>query len=466
MSVYEGGISKIVIGVDGSAADGFSSRAAEDSGPSTEVEIQFDVDLVSLDFTEDMYTNSMLGSIFLSNKTGWDAELGSVNGTEWITITFKSQTFTGEGDNKTLVPVENEQRFKVYKVSNTVSEAGTYSTYALAFCSYQLLIDNPKLERHLSDKHIGPIGTKKTGLSEFTNQDYGFVNKIFDHIQADADVSITGTVDTNDGQEQINVPVIDVEETANWINFIPSYLDNRNTENILDRYWRYGNWRDGGNRTDDSRDSRPRKVLDTLNELAENAVAKENVNASNFFVWQDLRGWHFRSVDSYLRDRQGEDDVDRTYSYDITNADVSESREIDRIIDLQVMKQVDFMDLLNVQALSSKIIYYELNPDNQFSSYYMTLPENLLGATRVIGPNGFQDGVGETLVEQQALEESALSYDYLLDYEKWSKVESYPLLQDIEEQYTDYSFPSFLESPPAYAGNGIGNSSWFCFCTI
>ena len=460
MSVYEGGISKIVIEVDGSVGSGFSSRAAKDSGPSKKVEIEFDIDLISLDFTEDMYTNSMLGIIFLSNRTGWDGELGSVNGTEWITITFKSQAFTGTGKNKTLIPVENEQRFKVYKVSNTVSEAGTFSTYGLAFCSYQLLIDNPKLERHLSDQHIGPIGTEKTGLSEFTNQDYGFVNKIFDHMQADADVSIRGTIDGTEGEEEVTIPVIDVEETANWINYVPSYLDNRSSENVMDEYWRYGNFR-AGQGDSQKTDNRPKKVFDTLNELAENAVAKENTNASNFFVWQDLRGWHFRSVDSYLRDRQNKDDVDRIYSYDITNEDVPESTEIDRIIDLQVIKQVDFMDLLNVQALSSKIVYYELNPENDFASYYMTLPENLLGTTRVIGPNGFQDSVGETLIEQEALLESALSYDYLLDYEKWSKVEAYPLIQDIEEQYTDYSFPSFLETPPAYANVGPGNDSWF-----
>ena len=119
------------------------------------------------------------------------------------------------------------------------------------------------------------------------------------------------------------------------------------------------------------------------------------------------------------------------------------------------------MDLIASQALSSKIVYYELNPENELASYYMTLPENLLGATRVIGPNGFQDTVGETLVEQEAIEENAISYDYILDYDKWNKVETYPLLQDVENQFSDYSFPSFLEIPPAYSNAGAGNDSWF-----
>ena len=456
MSVYEGGISKITISADGQVGRGYSSRAQEDSGPSNEVEIQIDVDLVSLDFTEDMFSNSMLGTIFLSNRTGWDHELGNINGTEWIEITFDSQAFTGEGTNKTSIPATNKQRFKVYKVSNSTSEAGTLSTYAFGICSFQFLVDSVKLERHLSDQHIGPIGTAKTNLSEFTNQDYGFVNKIFDHMQAAADVSITGTIEENG--ELVAIPVIDVEETDNWINYVPAYLNNQNTNSLLSQS---RNSRGFDSPTANLKENRPKKVFETLNELAENAVSKDNPNAANFFVWQDLHGWHFRSVDSYLRGREDYADVDKTYSFDITSQDTNPSTEIDRIIDLQVMKQVDFMDLLNVQALSSKIIYYELNPDNDYASYYMTLPENLLGTTRVIGPNGFQDGIGETLIQKQALIESGISYDYLKDRTKWSSVEAYPLLQDIENQYTDYSFPSFLETPPAYNGRGIGNDSWF-----
>ena len=75
----------------------------------------------------------------------------------------------------------------------------------------------------------------------------------------------------------------------------------------------------GGNKSEGlpSEDSRPLRVFEFLNELSENAVCLENSNAANFFVWNDLRGWHFRSIDSYLRDRGGEDDVDQTYTYGV-----------------------------------------------------------------------------------------------------------------------------------------------------
>ena len=484
-SVYNSGLLSIKLSVDGFVDGGFNVAGSgsfskddprlrsQGNGPKKEIEIELGVDLISLDFTEDLYTNSMLGTLIVTNQKGWDLDLGSINGTEWITISFNYQNIDDQGK---AIPTEVIQRFKAYKVTNTISSSGNLTTYAFSFCSYQGLIDNFKLERHLNDKHIGPISTESgasitrtessslfglglipTGETEvddsdnrLTNQDYGLVNKIFEHMNAKGDISITDSAG-------VNVSPIDIEPTANWINYVPAYLDNRNNESVLDERYNWGNKSEGL----PSEDSRPLRVFEFLNELSENAVCLENSNAANFFVWNDLRGWHFRSIDSYLRDRGGEDDVDQTYTYGVANANTPGINEATRIIDLQVLKQVDFMDLIASQALSSKIVYYELNPENELASYYMTLPENLLGATRVIGPNGFQDTVGETLVEQEAIEENAISYDYILDYDKWNKVETYPLLQDVENQFSDYSFPSFLEIPPAYSNAGAGNDSWF-----
>jgi len=484
-SVYNSGLLSIKLSVDGFVDGGFNVAGSgsfskddprlrsQGNGPKKEIEIELGVDLISLDFTEDLYTNSMLGTLIVTNQKGWDLDLGSINGTEWITISFNYQNIDDQGK---AIPTEVIQRFKAYKVTNTISSSGNLTTYAFSFCSYQGLIDNFKLERHLNDKHIGPISTESgasitrtessslfglglipTGETEvddsdnrLTNQDYGLVNKIFEHMNAKGDISITDSAGDN-------VSPIDIEPTANWINYVPAYLDNRNNESVLDERYNWGNKSEGL----PSEDSRPLRVFEFLNELSENAVCLENSNAANFFVWNDLKGWHFRSIDSYLRDRGGEDDVDQTYTYGVANVNTPGINEATRIIDLQVLKQVDFMDLIASQALSSKIVYYELNPENELASYYMTLPENLLGATRVIGPNGFQDTVGETLVEQEAIEENAISYDYILDYDKWNKVETYPLLQDVENQFSDYSFPSFLEIPPAYSNAGAGNDSWF-----
>ena len=441
MSAFSGGIKSIVIGTDNSVIG---------SGNSVSIPLE---DLIGLDFTEDMFRSSISGTLVVGSQTAWDAKLGGVQGTEWVTFTFNSTEYEYD-DNGKLVgssPYTITQRFKVYKISQSLSEANTYTTYTIHFTTYQFLVDSVKFEKHLNNNHIGPISTdyNEENREQYGNQDYGFVNKIFDAAGFDLDVTIN---------DKNGTPALDIEATSNWINWIPSYMDDRNTTDVLADSYAYGSTNVLRNdRT--QKDARPKKIFEVLNELAENAVSKENPNASNFFVWNDLKGWHFRSVDSFLRDREGE--VDRVYTYEISDTSVPDGKEITRIIDLSVIKQVDFMNLLHQQALSSKVIYYELNPDNPFAAYYLTLPPALMGLQRVIGPAGIDNSVSNTLIETQAIYESGLSYDYILDYDKWAKVEQYPLIQGFENQYTDYTLPSFLEVPPKYLTEPIGNKSWF-----
>jgi hypothetical protein len=437
-TVFEGGISAIKIGTDNSVI-----------GQGTIVDVSVSSDLIGLDFTEDMFRSSLSGSIVLSNASGWDLELGGIQGTEWLTLVFDSEEYDINGEAK---PYQIEQRFKIYKVSQSISETNEVTLYSLYFTTYQFLIDSVKFERHLNNNHIGPIATNssdQTGGS-LVDQDYGLVNKIFDSAGFEYDINVTGNS---------NIPVLDIEETNNWINFIPSYLDNRDTPDTLDESYLYNRRTSQTRGNDTQKDARPKKVFELLSELAENSVSKENPNAANYFIWNDLVGWHFRSVDSFLRGREGE--VDRIYSYSPVTPNTPPSGEINTIINLNVIKQVNFLDLLNKQALSSKVIYYEMNPDNEFSQYYLTLPSALTGLQKVLGPAGIDNSIGNTVVENEAVIEGELSYDYLLDYDKWSKVEDYPLIQGFENQYTDYTLPSFLEVPPAYLADGIGKSSWF-----
>ena len=432
-SAFKGGISGVIIGSDNSVV-----------GQGTSVSIDVNQDIIGVDFSEDMFRNSMSGVIVIDNTTGWDVKLDGVQGTEWITISFNCNEYI-DGEKK---PYSITQRFKVYKVAQTVDRSNQLTTYAFNFTTYQFLIDSLKFETHLNYKHIGPISTEPNNSNgNLTDQDYGLVNKIFDTAGFDLDMNNTS-----------GKGLLDIEPTSNWINYVPSYLDDRNNPDYLgSRDWSYNNSLSGMHNNNENGEARPRKVFELLNELAENSVSQENPNAANFFAWHDLTGWHFRSIDSYLRNRENE--VDRTYTYDISGVD--SDQEVTRIIDLNIIRQVDFMDLLNKQALSSKVIYYELNPDNDFASYYATLPAALGGLQKVIGPNGLDDAVGNTVIEAQAVIEESLEYDYLKDYDKWSSVEQYPLIRSDENQYTKYTQPSFLEIPPVYLQEGIGKSSWF-----
>lgn len=432
-SAFKGGISGIDIGSDNSVV-----------GRGTSVSIDVNQDMIGVDFSEDMFRNSMSGTVVIDNTTGWDAKLDGVQGTEWITFSFNCNEYIN-GEKK---PYNITQRFKVYKVAQSIDKTNQLTTYVFSFTTYQFLIDSLKFEAHLNYKHIGPISTdSKKSNGKLTDQDYGLVNKIFDSAGFDLDMNNTS------GKN-----LLDIEPTSNWINYIPSYIDDRNNPEYLgSKDWSYNSSLSSMNNNSENSESRPRKVFELLNELAENSVSKENPNAANFFTWHDLTGWHFRSIDSYLRNRENK--VDRTYTYDISGDD--SDQEISRIVDLNIIRQVDFMDLLNKQALSSKVIYYELNPDDDFAAYYATLPATLGGLQKVIGPNGLDDSVGNTAIEAQAIIEASLEYDYLKDYDKWSSVEQYPLIRSDENQYTKYTQPSFLEIPPVYLQEGIGKSSWF-----
>ena len=439
---FEGGVSSIVFSQDVSAV-------GEKKG--TQVELSLNDDLVSFDFSEDMFGTTISGSLIVTDSSGWIGKLGGLLGTEWITVTFDSQEYSYDdsGRLRETKPYTITHSFKIYKVTSATSESNNMVTYGINFTSYQYLIDSVKFEKHLNVKHIGPIATnssEQTGGS-LVDQDYGLVNKIFDSAGFEYDISTSAT--------QTNVPILDVEETHNWVNFIPSYLDNRNTDSVLDQDYGWNNFIPGQSQ----KDSRPKSIFELLNELAVNSVAKENKNAANYLCWGDLRGWHFRSIDSYLR-KENIGRLDRSYTHSITNAASPIRGETTRIVDLEVLKQVDYMDLINKQALSSEVIYYELNPDNEYAAYYLNLPTGMQGLQKVIGPSGLSDSIGRTIIDTQAVIQSGLSYDYLLDYNKWSRVEEYPILPDKNNLYTQYTDPSFLEIPPQFLHEGIGNTSW------
>jgi hypothetical protein len=43
-------------------------------------------------------------------------------------------------------------------------------------------------------------------------------------------------------------------------------------------------------------------LMQYMNYLTENAISKDNANAANYLFWQDLDQWHFRSIDSLIKD--------------------------------------------------------------------------------------------------------------------------------------------------------------------
>ena len=134
-------------------------------------------------------------------------------------------------------------------------------------------------------------------------------------------------------------------------------------------------------------------LMQYMNYLAENSVSEDNASAANYLFWQDLDQWHFRSIDSLIRNG----DV-KPYKVDPTSFS-----DKDTITSFTFSKKINQKELLNSPAFKS--FYTHICPA-YYDSYanYMTTKDKLI--------------------------RSSVSYDYFDDYDKWSHLEGYQLLPD------------------------------------
>ena len=135
--------------------------------------------------------------------------------------------------------------------------------------------------------------------------------------------------------------------------------------------------------------TRPIKAAQLMQFLAEYAVGEENQYACNFLFWQDLDRWNFRSIESLLKESV-------VREYEVTNIPTQNKN----IYTLETIQESNFLRLFESNAIASK--YYLIEPkwDQPYREY---LDYN----------------------ESHSFNE--VSYDYFKDYNKWLKVEKYPL---------------------------------------
>tara|TARA_R100001463_G_scaffold104802_13_gene159365 strand:- start:141 stop:2153 length:2013 start_codon:yes stop_codon:yes gene_type:complete len=130
-----------------------------------------------------------------------------------------------------------------------------------------------------------------------------------------------------------------------------------------------------------------------INYVVENSVSENNPSAVNYMFWQDLNKWHFRSVDSLINEQQSP----RTYkiSTDKNGKDV--------LTNFMITKQLDQSELINSDAYKAFYVHVEPNYDDPYSSY---MPVN------------------------DKIKRERIDYDYTVDYDSWSHVESNQVLPD------------------------------------
>ena len=321
---------------------------------------------------ESMLDPSVSGTLFIQDKGGYGEKINFVGG-EIFELTIKTplteadQDLEFPNDSLGLVSEDNlvqNLRFYIHRVQNLTddatlqidAEAGPATMWNLDFGPYELLYFNKTDAAFYDKEFIGKIADEEgAGLLNY------FADRYFN-----PNASVYSS-----SQEPM-----DIEPTTNSI------------------------WFKGNNATYPQGRRTPHLELGRLiNYVVENSVSANNVNAVNYMFWQDLNKWHFRSVDSLIREQASP----RTYKI---SADKSGK---DKILNFRVTKQLDQSELINSDAYKSFYTHVEPNHDDPYADY---MPVN------------------------DKIKRERIEYDYTVDYESWNHIEANPVLPDFL-QYDD-----------------------------
>jgi hypothetical protein len=312
---------------------------------------------------ESMFEPMLSGTLFVQDKKSSGENLNFVGG-EIFEISVKTPLSGADSDLQFsndelgLVSEDNlyqSMRFYIFRVKSLTDEAsmeidsevGPSTMWNLDFGPYELIHFN-KTDAPLYDgEFIGKIASE---------DEDGLINYFAERYFSPTDLSTC--------QE-----AMDIEPTLNSIWFKGNHAS-----------YPYG------------KDNPYLELGRLMNYISENSVSGENANAVNYLFWQDLKKWHFRSVESLIKEQEGSS---RTYKVSIDKTGK------DKVQNFRMVKQIDQSELLNSDAYKSFYINVEPNYDDVYSDY---MPTN------------------------DKLLKSRVDYDYRTDYESWSHIEGNPVL--------------------------------------
>lgn len=308
--------------------------------------------------SESLWEPSVKGTLYVTAKNS-EGELFNITGHELLEVVIKTPTLsTDESEND-----RQEFRFHVTKVTEISDSAsltiegkgGPSSTYVIEFQPFELEFFD-KQNPLDSPEFIGKIAGED-GLVDYLAERF-FSPDSTDYSSVSEDM--------------------DVEPTLNSVWYKSSQGS-----------YPYG------------KTSKRMDLGQLMNHLSENAVSSENSSAANYLFWQDLNRWHFRSIDSLIRD------ADNIKTYEVKFGDPSKQS----IDSFTFTKKIDQRELLISQAYKS--FYTHVSP-----IYY--------------------DSYSNYLTTSNKLKRSNVTYDYYRDYDRWNHLEEYPLLpENLNNQDSD-----------------------------
>lgn len=333
--------------------------------------------LISLAIDENIFNPLMSGTLIVKDIGDWSNEI-NLKTFDQLSVSFVSKKRDAELDGSISGSVlgTNNLIFEITNIKNTVNLANQAFQNALEntrvitieFVS-KSIISKELLSSLLGDENfIGPIASNDN------------VNVTLD---GEEGTSITMTGFNSYIQEKLGMS-IDADPTFNYC-----YLKRNNVS------YPWGKLK--GQPT----------ILQTLQYLAENAVNSENNASVNYLFWQDLDGFHFRSISSLIN--QG-NQQETEFAYDFNDVELFTTT----IHSFETLTEFDALKLIN--------------SDVYFSWYERFTPD-------------FSDPYADYVDSTISLKKQKISYNGITAYGEYPHIEQDTILTEELLETEEFNFP-------------------------
>ena len=295
--------------------------------------------LISFSMNENMFAPLMTGTIIVKNTGSW-FEDNMLNAFDEVDVNISATTTSGDLNRNST-----ENTFRTYNLTFTI--VNVKNTVNLALNDYQ------------NEKEKIKTLTIEFISKSILNQE--FLVSILEN------ENFIGPIMSGDGD---SFTLEGSEPTSIVMKGFNSYIkDKLGIDLDFDRTWNYCYLKRNNVSYPWGKIKGQLTILQTLQYLAENAVDYYNNQAANYAFWQDLDGYHFRSIDSLIFENK-----DDSFVYTTRKTEMA----ADNIHSLETISEFDGLNILNSKSYFSW--YERVLPD--YADPYLDFIDTADGLTR------------------------------------------------------------------------------------
>jgi hypothetical protein len=321
--------------------------------PADDVSVEI---LDTISFQEKIESINIGGKLIVKDLYNWSGEL-NLHSFEKVRVEFyikQNSPVSGGNINLTTKKID----FNVISVSQITKKNS-------------VLLDGDQTQEFIRID----FATESPLVEELEKNIVNFDGDFVGYISTDGDQEIPGLI--NEIFKKLDIHEYEIEPTYNgiWIR-----------ENEISYPW--------------AKSKGQSKLEQLLYYITDHAVSKNNSNAVNFFLWRDSYGYHFKSVDTLLKEQKGSD-IQKLY---FTEEEAVENNQ--KIIDIYQMNEANVLALSKNDAFQS---YYERYYPN-YDDFYLDFVDTSI-----------------------SFKKDVVDYDYHRDFETWESVEKYRLVTNNQD---------------------------------